>query len=211
MKLIFLKNKAGVTVLEGVIALGLLAMIMTGAFGVLLSSSRQATEPEMREEMMRAIESASDMLKEYAPYAPDWMDNELGNKLKDHQRTFTFRGETVDYSKGLCGGDNTPLSVGTHKIDCLLPPICGSSSSCGTAGCFTYTVNTAADFSHASAWPKWVDGAWEGHDNEQMYKLDTGGYLLERDYTSFSNNPSFSSIVPGYTIQFKIICNGYQL
>ena len=34
-----LKNRAGVTVLEGVIALGLLALITAGAFGVLLSAS----------------------------------------------------------------------------------------------------------------------------------------------------------------------------
>lgn len=58
-----LKDKAGVTVLEGIIALGLLALIAGGAFGVLLAASRQASQPDIREEMAWAVENANARLK----------------------------------------------------------------------------------------------------------------------------------------------------
>ncbi len=214
MKILSLKSKAGVTILEGVIALGLLAMLMAGAFGVLLSVSRKSSEPDMREEMMRAIETANDMLREYAPYAPGWIDSSLLTKIQAHQRDTTFRNKSVDYKQGLCGGDLDPLGSGTHKIDCLLPPICGDASACAPDGCFTYTVNTATGFGHVNNWPKWVNDAWEGKNNEQMYFEDTAGdgYVLQRDTTSFNNqNNGFSGVVPGYTVRFKIKCNGYEL
>ena len=51
-----LQNRKGVTLLEGLIALALLAMIVVGTFGVLLSSSRKTTAPDKREEMVLAAE-----------------------------------------------------------------------------------------------------------------------------------------------------------
>ena len=48
----FIKNKKGVTILEGLIALGLLAAVSVGIFGVLLSLSRKSYEPDIREEML---------------------------------------------------------------------------------------------------------------------------------------------------------------
>ena len=51
-----LKSKKGVTILEGLIALLLLAMISVGTFGVLLSTSRKSAQPDIREEMMKLLE-----------------------------------------------------------------------------------------------------------------------------------------------------------
>ena len=114
-----LKSKAGVTVLEGIIALGLLAVVTAGAFGVLLSAARKSTQPDMREEMVMAVEKAKDMLQMYV--------NPAGYSASPDS--------TVLYPTGLCGGDATPLRVGTHNIKCTLPPICDKATSS-----FSYTV-----------------------------------------------------------------------
>ena len=45
-----LKSKKGVTILEGLIALALLALVATGTFAVLLSSSRKSSQPDIRED-----------------------------------------------------------------------------------------------------------------------------------------------------------------
>lgn len=56
MKKYILKNKKGVTLLEGLIALALLAIVATGTFSVLLSASRKTSSPDMREELVFAVE-----------------------------------------------------------------------------------------------------------------------------------------------------------
>ena len=65
LKRIFRKRK-GVTILEGLISLGLLALVASGTFGVLLSISRQASSPDIREEMVWAVERAHEQLQMYA-------------------------------------------------------------------------------------------------------------------------------------------------
>ena len=123
MKII--NNKAGVTVLEGVIALGLLAVVTAGAFGVLLSAARKSSQPDMREEMALAVEKAKDRLQVYLHYS------EGRNYLPD------------DLKNGLCTNgspvitDNDPLGSGSHHIECLLPPICDKES---TDSVFTYEL-----------------------------------------------------------------------
>ena len=108
-----LTDKAGVTVLEGIIALGLLALVAGGAFGVLLAASRQSTQPDIREEMVLAVDEANNRLK-----------------------VFTGRRDTAgDFQWGLCNNDMTPLSDGNHVVNCLLPPICDPHNSD-----FTYRV-----------------------------------------------------------------------
>ncbi|MBQ8033218.1 MAG: hypothetical protein IJ266_04635 [Elusimicrobiaceae bacterium] len=125
-----LKNKAGVTVLEGVIALGLLALITAGAFGVLLSASRQSSVPDIREEMSYAVEKAGDLLKVY---------------INAQQDDFAYEHLPGSLSCGPCGNmnasgactqsdlihpvDRQPLSAGEHNIRCLLPPVCDRSNS----------------------------------------------------------------------------------
>ena len=122
-----LHSKAGVTVLEGVIALGLLAVVTAGAFGVLLSASRKSSQPDVREEMTLAVEQAKNLLQMY-----------VGDG-KDHV--------SAEYAQGLCTGqsisgtnlnDSDPLALEhTHNIICMLPSICDQSHE---DSAFTYIV-----------------------------------------------------------------------
>ena len=113
-----LTAKAGVTILEGMIALGLLALVAAGAFGVLLSASRQNTQPDIREEMAWAVEKAYNQLQAYT--APN-------NLLPDEV-------SSTSHDSGLCN-DQYPLRKVVHSISCMLPPICDPNNSY-----FTYKV-----------------------------------------------------------------------
>ncbi len=160
-----LKNKAGVTVLEGVIALGLLALVTAGAFGVLLSASRQSSVPDIREEMSYAVEKAGDLLKVY---------------INAQQNDFAYAHLPGSLPCGLCGKmnngactesagdtihpvDRTPLASGTtHHIGCLLPPICDRSNSE-----FFYTI--ANSTMHEN---KLADASTETDIDLNGYKVD---------------------------------------
>lgn len=112
----FLKNKKGVTILEGLIALTLLALVATGTFAVLLSTSRKTSQPDIREEMALAVEKASQLLQVYIYSDRDNLPSDLQ--------------DTVDAP--LCEGydASAPLSqVGKHNIGCLLPPMCDRNNS----------------------------------------------------------------------------------
>lgn len=113
LKRIFRKRK-GVTILEGLISLGLLALVASGTFGVLLSISRQASSPDIREEMVWAVERANEQLQMYAA-------------------AFSGVGSTqvnIPQASGLCGNDSNPLESGKqHYINCMLPAICDPSTS----------------------------------------------------------------------------------
>lgn len=128
-----LNSKTGVTILEGIIALGLLALVAGGAFGVLLSASRQNTQPDIREEMVWAVEKAHDKLKGY---------NGQGILPTDTIPT--------NSQYGLCGTatspDNFPLQLRTHTINCMLPPICDPKQSS-----FTYKVEEDTNMDVPSA------------------------------------------------------------
>lgn len=116
-----LNNNKGVTVLEGVIAMGLLALITAGAFGVLLSASRQSSVPDTREEMTYAVEKANDLLKAYIGGT-----NHLPSTL----------------TNGLCGGSVVdPLYEHDypHQISCMLPPVCDQTNGNSS---FTYKVTS---------------------------------------------------------------------
>ena len=93
-----LKSKAGVTVLEGIIALGLLALVAGGAFGVLLAASRQTSQPDVREEMVFAVEKVKNLLQMYTGVV-----DADGAVLTDAPIPDNFR-------QGLCGGDQRPMS-----------------------------------------------------------------------------------------------------
>lgn len=107
----FLKNKKGITLLEGLIALTLLALVATGTFAVLLSTSRKSTGPDIQEEMALAIEKANKLLQAYV------------------RQPFTDIDVNVLPPNGLCNFDDEggPLALGKHDITCLLPPICDRS------------------------------------------------------------------------------------
>lgn len=122
----FFTKKTGVTVLEGLIALGLLALVAGGTFGVLLSVSRKTGTPDIREEMSLAVERANELLPMYAPLKSDG-SNMASLKLPNW------------YQSGLCEdiNDPSPMSLNSHDIRCLLPPICDESNSS-----FSYEVAT---------------------------------------------------------------------
>ncbi len=118
-----LKNNKGVTLLEGLIALMLLAVVATGTFGVLLSTSRKTAQPDIREEMALAVDRAAQMLQVYT--VPD-------------SASAAITGSTL-YQHGLCGyqDETDPVATGNpHYINCLLPPMCDTSNGSS----FSYTV-----------------------------------------------------------------------
>lgn len=110
-----LSKKTGVTILEGLIALGLLALVAAGTFGVLLSVSRKAGSPDIREAMVLAVERANEQLQMYTPVMGSISNASLPSELE----------------YGLCGGDSDPLlGIGTnHYINCMLPPLCDRNNS----------------------------------------------------------------------------------
>lgn len=116
-----LKSKKGVTLLEGLIALMLLALVATGTFAVLLSTSRKSSQPDIREELALAIDRASQMLQVYS--------------LTTAQRTALGDTWTNTYSNGLCG-EGVPAAGQTYDISCMLPPMCDP----GNSSYFKYTV-----------------------------------------------------------------------
>lgn len=133
-----LTKKKGVTILEGLIALGLLALVAAGTFGVLLSVARKSGAPDIREEMVLAVERANDQLQMYSSGIVSGMTN---SKLYEQ------------YANGMCGGslipaevkvsDSSPMKLGSHNIKCMLPPLCDYSNST-----FTYTVREASFTTH---------------------------------------------------------------
>lgn len=133
-----LTKKKGVTILEGLIALGLLALVAAGTFGVLLSVARKSGAPDIREEMVLAVERANDQLQMYSSGIVSGMAN---SKLYEQ------------YANGMCGGslipaevkvsDSSPMELGSHNIKCMLPPLCDYSNST-----FTYTVREASFTTH---------------------------------------------------------------
>ena len=166
MKLTILKSKAGVTILEGVIALGLLALVMAGSFGVLLSSSRQTMQPDIYEEIGFASEKATETLKEYVTALE-------GSGLEAKVRQYRTRGNDPlkNYATSVCG-------TGTNDLLCLLPPICNVKGSS-----FSYTLEGAP-----TNWPDPADGIiqWEGKGNPQMYQNGA----LARDTMEYTSNPA---------------------
>lgn len=121
MKHIF-KNKLGITLLEGLIALGLLSLAATATFGVLLSVSRKSSRSDIREEMLWAVERAHERLQMY-------------NGLSD-----TEVQSMPSAQQGLCGAQSPyrhPLDTGDpHTITCMLPPLCDLQRDSS----FAYTV-----------------------------------------------------------------------
>ncbi len=177
-----LRSKAGVTVLEGVIALGLLALVAAGSFGVLLSASRQDSMPDIREEMSYAVEKANDLLKVYLQAS---QTGEVGRN---------YLPSTL--AQGLCGNDATPLAVNNpgnsndvHRINCLLPPICDKNNHSS----FSYTVA--------------VRGAQAGKLSPKSREGTPSTYGTP----AYGEEYSMNSVGSGYQISYKIYCNGYEL
>ena len=125
-----LTSKKGVSLLEGLIALLLLALVATGTFAVLLSTSRRSSQPDIREEMALAVERAMNKLQVY---------------VKPSDGTLPT-GYVSGYGNAkLCSEDTYGTALATtssttyHNISCMLPPICDSSNSS-----FTYEVSESS-------------------------------------------------------------------
>lgn len=187
----FWKNKKGVTLLEGLIAMVLLAVVATGSFAVLLSASRKSSGPDIREELVLAVEKAHAQLQAYV-FATDFSLTK-----KD-----SFNEEMVPsaYRKGLCGNDNSPLNTGTHNIKCLLPLICDAdmaddcNGDTGAKSCFVYRVS-----------------------DKEMGSAKLPANAMERPLSTnwnagVYNASGTSQVLPkGKQISFEIRCNGYTL
>ncbi len=151
----FLKNKKGVTILEGLIALGLLALVAGGTFGVLLSVSRKASNPDIREEMILAVERANEQLQMYH-------DGKFGNAPSG-------------FENGLCGGDSTPLSSGDkgHTINCMLPAICDRNKSS-----FEYYVTRNVSLANNLQAADKIAGASDQKTTNISFEITCNGFTL---------------------------------
>ena len=126
-------NKKGVTLLEGLIALALLAMVAVGTFSVLLSSSRKSSGPDKAEEMLLAIERAHHGLQVFNPamvntYIP------LGYFRERDSSSFTGNQSTVSksfFGKIVAGNSDeiNPITRGEITVKELLPLTCKWVSS----------------------------------------------------------------------------------
>lgn len=181
-----LLNKKGITLLEGLIAMLLLAMVAVGTFGVLLSVSRQPAQPDIQEEMLYAVERANKLLQIYT------------YKLSGQQSGTNYPSSSSTMLTNLSkyfGSD--PLSEGTHNGDSLhnlLPALCDWDKSD-----LTYTV-TKTNFTASSAL---------GVASDAYYYAAPafgGGWEPSSLLYDVSN-----SNIPIYQVQFNITCNGYTL
>ena len=128
------KNRKGVTILESLIALTLLAVVAVGIFGVVLSISRKTNESDVREETALAMESAIEKLNLY----------EGAYRAQDKDpNTAEVTSLMPPLPKGLCAHvaalqDLRPLKNGMHDIECFLPPVCDKTTSFFTGFKVTY-------------------------------------------------------------------------
>ena len=210
-----LKNKKGVTILEGLIALTLLAVVATGTFAVLLSASRKSSAPDIREEMAYAVDKAHNLLQGYVIHQ-GYNSTMSGVQMK---RPNNIDNETVkaggttshdvfasDFKNGLCSlsgngsfqvVDSAPLSNGTHEIPCLLPPICdrqdanSTGKGTGRKSYFFYQVSTAS---------------------APVDKIPAADRVKVLSDTNFDGGTTADSGDQGMVkITFSIKCNGFTL
>ena len=182
----FLKNKKGVTLLESLIALLLLAVVATGTFAVLLSTSRKSLGPDIREEMALAIEKASDMLQG----AVVSLDSDVPNY-----------GSGFNYQKGPCGlASSHALSSGSHnnELNCLLPPICDPSHSH-----FSYEISSGTD-SSSNLWS--YNSTYDRSD--RLERTTSNSTTADQFSTGLTTGATKKN---GVKIIFDIECNGFTL
>lgn len=139
-------NKKGVTLLEGLIALALLAMVAVGTFSVLLSSSRKSSGPDKYEEMLLAVERVHHglqvfnpaMVKHYLPrnYFIDkdswkyigYQDNVGQSFFGPILKNITRNQNNPDQINPLCPGEGSECEQ-EATVNYLLPLTCKWSSS----------------------------------------------------------------------------------
>ena len=146
--------------MEGLIALGLLALVAGGTFGVLLSSTNRSRATDIREEMLLAVENANDLLQMYTG-----------------QMSHATDAIPLTWRQGLCGNDSTPLSNGQHNIDCLLPGSCDPSKT----PTFFYEVHDSNQTVSFDGKDKFAYGNFDGStatQREIYFVITCNGYTL---------------------------------
>ncbi len=210
---ILLHDQKGVTVLEGLIALLLLAVISIGTFGVLLSASRKTTEPDIREEMILAVERANQALRvasidmdSYTTLAGTAGSTSNGNFIQEqinalkansnsvwsvtsNQRNVYTTANTHEVlATGALGGtDLTSGPTNGVRIDQFLPSVCDPEKSS-----FIYTVAPLQDTSADD-------------------KKNPGFNAVFDAYGNAGTVASSKATAPAVRkIRYIINCNGYQ-
>jgi len=190
-------NKKGVTILEGLIALLLLAMIAMGTFGVLLSSSRKSSTPDLREDMMYSMERAYHALQAFSPtlssdFDPATNDNAFVNSKRTpastiesiHMSNYT-PAHPDDFWSALDNEDTNGFTgstlCGPTTLQCqpnniskvgMMSVLCDPSKSE-----FTYTVSAYKNLGEA-------DSESTIHNMVAVYeRVVDGGRALENNYT----------------------------
>ncbi|ACC98139.1 hypothetical protein Emin_0584 [Elusimicrobium minutum Pei191] len=139
-----LLNKKGLTIAEAVISMVLLATVTMGIYGVIMVSLRSAKNPDMREEMMYALERASAKMKtlvEADLCAADGFSCTLNSTTNEYDcKCVKYVSQETDPAKkpmrrDICDNiilDDTysPFLTGRkHSVSCLLPEMCDSFNS----------------------------------------------------------------------------------
>ena len=87
-----LKNRKGVTLLEGMIAMLILAVVTVGTFGVVLSSTRNASQPNFREDSMLALEQIHNFAQALSPLRDEYRENLWDSEEGEHPVYFRSKG-----------------------------------------------------------------------------------------------------------------------
>ena len=206
-----LKNKKGVTLLEGMIAILLLAVVTVGTFGVVLSSSRKVSQPDIREEMVLAAEQMHHFVQGVSPtmtqYNPTiWGEGESEDS-KVFRRTKALLGvESEDYRSRweMNNAVNLTLPFSESKWNWFLPlggnegesPFAASSFVFGKMFlpvlCVPDTSSSKVEFS--------LD------DSIELPYADTG--MLDFELAASSEAPMHNKL-PIIRNTFTIKCQGY--
>ena len=204
----FLKNKKGITLLEGLIALVLLSIVVSGTFGVLLSSSRKSSGPDIQEEMALAIERANKLLQAYVYYVGAEEFNEVFSP------------------NGLCNYDDEggPFGPGVedsgqHDLHCLLPPICNRTSYRHRPDklLFYYEIDEPELYEPTS---QHVEDSFRGAPYSLLKENENGTYPSDRLVSGVAVAKVSNGLKEQYVeqagikvrrVHFYIKCNGFSL
>ncbi len=97
-----LKNRKGVTLLEGMIAMLILAVVTVGTFGVVLSSTRNASQPNFREDSILALEQIHNFAQALSPLRDEYREN-LWDSEEGGEHSVYLRSKGFVFGKNYTG------------------------------------------------------------------------------------------------------------
>lgn len=169
-----LTAKDGVTLLEGVIALGLLALVAGGAFAVLLSASRQTTQPDIREEVVLTVKGINDRLQALSLYRDSDLATDFGGYVPS---TLGSGQDSLGAELGMVGlswGTITYQNSNTITVPTkYLPPICDKNKSS-----FTRTIQWTPRPILTGTYEKNFSQMSAAGDYDIKYDIVCNGYQL---------------------------------